>query len=29
MIQRANIAGLRDLMLHLARDCCGGRRELC
>lgn len=29
MIQRANIARLRDLMLYLAKDCCQGRRELC
>ena len=29
MIQRANIATLRDLMLFLARDCCQGRAELC
>lgn len=29
MIQRANIAKLRDLMLYLAKDCCEGRRELC
>ncbi len=29
MIQRANIAVLRDLMLFLAKDCCQGRPELC
>ncbi len=29
MVQRANIATLRDLMLFLARDCCQGRAELC
>jgi ArsR family transcriptional regulator len=29
MIQRANIAALRDLMLFLAKDCCEGRLELC
>lgn len=28
-IQRANIAGLRDLMLFLAKDCCKGRPDLC
>ncbi|WP_313807101.1 metalloregulator ArsR/SmtB family transcription factor [Sphingobium sp.] len=28
-IQRANIDQLRALMLFLARDCCGGRAELC
>ena len=26
---RADIGGLRELMLFLARDCCGGRTELC
>lgn len=26
---RADIARLRELMLFLARDCCGGRSELC
>tara|TARA_B000000460_G_scaffold238483_1_gene202241 strand:- start:109 stop:477 length:369 start_codon:yes stop_codon:yes gene_type:complete len=29
MIQRANIEALRDLMLFLAKDCCGGRADLC
>ncbi|MEW4449691.1 metalloregulator ArsR/SmtB family transcription factor [Qipengyuania sp. JC766] len=29
MIQRANITTLRDLMLFLAKDCCGGRADLC
>ena len=29
MIQRANIDALRDLMLFLAKDCCGGRADLC
>lgn len=29
IIQRANIDGLRALMLFLARDCCGGSAELC
>lgn len=29
MIQRANIGGLRGLMLFLAKDCCEGRPELC
>jgi DNA-binding transcriptional ArsR family regulator len=29
MIQRANIAVLRDLMLFLAKDCCQGRADLC
>lgn len=29
MIQRANIDRLRALMLFLAKDCCGGRAELC
>lgn len=28
-IQRANIDALRALMLFLAKDCCGGRAELC
>jgi len=28
MIQRANIETLRDLMLFLAKDCCGGRADL-
>ena len=26
---RADIARLRELMLFLAKDCCGGRAELC
>ncbi|MCB2058991.1 MAG: metalloregulator ArsR/SmtB family transcription factor [Novosphingobium sp.] len=26
---RADIARLRELMVFLARDCCGGRSELC
>lgn len=29
MIQRANIAVLRDLMLFFAKDCCECRAELC
>lgn len=29
MIQRAKIDAVRELMLFLARDCCGGRPELC
>jgi len=29
IIQRANIDALRDLMLFLAKDCCGGRADLC
>jgi len=29
MIQRADIARLRALMLFLAKDCCGGRADLC
>lgn len=29
MIQRADIAALRGLMLFLAKDCCQGRAELC
>lgn len=29
MIQRADIAVLRDLMLFLAKECCQGRAELC
>ena len=28
-IQRANIDGLRGLMVFLAKDCCQGRAELC
>lgn len=28
-IQRANVAGLRALMIFLAKDCCGGRPDLC
>ena len=26
---RSDIGRLRDLMLYLAKDCCGGRTELC
>ena len=29
MIQRANLDAVRQLMLYLAKDCCGGRAELC
>ena len=29
IVYRANIAQLRTLMLFLAKDCCGGRAELC
>jgi hypothetical protein len=29
LIQRADIDRLRALMIYLARDCCGGRAELC
>ena len=29
MIQRANIAHLRELMIFLAKDCCDGRADLC
>ncbi len=29
IIQRADIARLRALMLFLARDCCGGSPDLC
>lgn len=29
IIYRANLDRLRDLMLFLIKDCCGGRRELC
>ncbi|EJU14771.1 metalloregulator ArsR/SmtB family transcription factor [Novosphingobium sp. 11B] len=28
-IQRASIDSLRGLMLFLAKDCCGGRADLC
>ncbi|WP_084581903.1 ArsR/SmtB family transcription factor [Sphingomonas azotifigens] len=28
-IQRAGIDTLRELMTYLAKDCCGGRAELC
>lgn len=28
-IQRVNIDALRSLMLFLAKDCCGGRADLC
>ena len=26
---RANLDAVRQLMLYLAKDCCGGRAELC
>ena len=29
VIQRADIDTLRGLLLFLAKDCCGGRAELC
>jgi ArsR family transcriptional regulator len=29
VIYRADIDRLRDMMLFLAKDCCGGRAELC
>ncbi len=29
VVYRADIDRLRDMMLFLARDCCGGRPELC
>ena len=29
IIYRADLTGLRELMLFLVRDCCGGRAELC
>lgn len=29
IVYRAHIGGLRDLMVFLAKDCCGGREELC
>lgn len=29
IIYRAQISALRDLMLFLARDCCGGHESLC
>src|SRR6516165_9750707 len=29
IIYRANLERLRDVMLFLAKDCCGGRPELC
>lgn len=29
IIYRANLNRLRDLMLFLIKDCCGGRAELC
>lgn len=29
IIYRANIAALQELMLFLAKDCCGGSEELC
>jgi DNA-binding transcriptional ArsR family regulator len=29
IIYRANVDTLRDLILYLAKDCCGGSAELC
>lgn len=29
IVYHANVATLRELMLFLARDCCGGNEELC
>jgi protein-tyrosine-phosphatase/DNA-binding transcriptional ArsR family regulator len=29
IIYRANLEGLRDVVVFLAKDCCGGRPELC
>src|SRR5882757_7404914 len=29
IIYRADLNGLRNLMLYLVRDCCGGNAELC
>lgn len=29
IIYRADLNGLRDLMLYLVKDCCGGNAELC
>lgn len=29
ILYRANLNGLRDLMLFLLKDCCGGNAELC
>jgi DNA-binding transcriptional ArsR family regulator len=29
IIYRAEIGALRSMMLYLAKDCCGGRPELC
>ncbi len=29
IVYRASIDGLRELMVFLAKDCCGGREELC
>lgn len=29
IVYRANLEGLRALMLFLLKDCCGGRAELC
>lgn len=29
IIYRAELGGLRDMVLFLAKDCCGGRSELC
>jgi DNA-binding transcriptional ArsR family regulator len=29
IIYRANLDTLRDLTVHLLRDCCGGKPEIC
>jgi ArsR family transcriptional regulator, arsenate/arsenite/antimonite-responsive transcriptional repressor len=29
IIYRANLAGFRDVMLLLLKDCCGGRPDIC
>lgn len=29
IVYRANLASLREMMLFLVRDCCGGRPDLC
>ncbi|KKX29353.1 metalloregulator ArsR/SmtB family transcription factor [Rhizobium sp. LC145] len=29
IVYRADIAALREVMLYLVKDCCGGRAELC
>lgn len=29
IVYRADLTGLRSLMLYLVRDCCGGSAELC